>query len=257
MGHLGRETVMELCRQRFYWQGYEKDITHYIRKKCKCLKDKKPNKQQIAPLQSTITHEPFELVTIDHLHLDRSKGWYEYLLVVVDHFSKFVQGFPIKNKSGRAAADLLFTKCFLDFGFPKRILYDQGEEFDNKLFQRLSEITGVKPFRTTPYHPMGNRLSERLNRTIINILKTLPTTFKSNWKNHIKKLTEHRSTNYSPYFLLFGRNESLPVDLMFDINTNNDIKNKSQSDYIQNWQNAMKEVYSKIRQNNKILQRNS
>ena len=44
---------------------------------------------------------------------------------------------------------------------------------------------------------------------------------------------------------------------MFDINTNNDIKNKSHSDYIQNWQNAMKEVYSKIRQNNKILQENS
>ena len=44
---------------------------------------------------------------------------------------------------------------------------------------------------------------------------------------------------------------------MFDINTNNDIKNKSHSDYIQNWQNAMKEVYSKIHQNNKILQRNS
>ena len=44
---------------------------------------------------------------------------------------------------------------------------------------------------------------------------------------------------------------------MFDINANIDNKNKSHSDYIQNWQNAMKEVYSKIHQNNKILQRNS
>ena len=52
---------------------------------------------------------------------------------------------------------------------------------------------------------MGNGLCERMNRTMINMLKTLPTNFKSNWKNHIKKLTfayndtKHRSTNYSPY----------------------------------------------------------
>ena len=88
------------------------------------------------------------------------------------------------------------------------------------------------------------------------MLRTLLTKFKSNWKNQEKKLTfaynnaKHWSTNYSPYFLLFGRNGRLPVDLMFDINTNNDIKN---NDYIQNRQNAMKEVYRKIRQNNKIL----
>ena len=74
MGHLERERVIELCRQRFNWPGYEKDITDYIRKKCKCVKVKKPNKQQTAPLQSIITLEPFELVTIDYLHLDWSKG---------------------------------------------------------------------------------------------------------------------------------------------------------------------------------------
>ena len=189
VGHRRPERVIELCRQRFYWPGYEKDITHYIRKKCKCVKDKKPNKQQTVPLQSIITHEPFKLVTIDYLHLDQSKRGYEYLLVEVDHFSKFLQASPTENKSGRAAADLLFDKYFLDFGFPKRILHDQGKQFDNKLFKRLSEITGVKPSRATPYHTMGNGLCERRNRTIINMLKTLPTGFKSNWKNHIKKLT--------------------------------------------------------------------
>ena len=112
----------------------------------------------------------------------------------------------------------MFNKYFLDFGFPKRIPHDQGKQFDNKLLKRLSEITGVKPFQTTPYHHMGNGLRERMNRTLINMLKTLPATFKSNWKNHIKKLTfaynntKHLSTNYSPYFLLFGRNGRLPVD---------------------------------------------
>ena len=56
---------------------------------------------------------------------------------------------------------------------------------------------------------------------------------------------------------MFGRDGRLPVDFMFHINTNNDIKNKSHSDYIQNCQNAMNEVCSNTHQNNKILQRNS
>ena len=100
MGHLRPERVIELCRQLFYGPGYEKDITHYIRKQCRCAKDKKSNKQQTAPLQNIITHEPFELVTIDYLHLDQPKGGCEYLLVVVDHFSKFVQAFPTKISLG-------------------------------------------------------------------------------------------------------------------------------------------------------------
>ena len=134
MGHLGPERVVELCRQSFSWPCYEKDIVHYIRKKCKCLKEKNPNKQQTAPLQNIIAHGPFELVTTDYLHLDQSKREYEYLLVVVDHFCKFVQEFPTNNNSGRAAADLLFNEYFLDFGFPKGILHDQEKEFNNKLF---------------------------------------------------------------------------------------------------------------------------
>ena len=56
----------------------------------------------------------------------------------MDHFTKFVQAFPTKNKLGRSAADLLLKKYFLDFGFPNRILHNQGKECDDKLFKRLS-----------------------------------------------------------------------------------------------------------------------
>ena len=190
MGHLGPGSVIELCRQRFYWPGNEKDITHYIRKKCKCVKEKNPNKQQTAPLQSIITHEPFELVTIDFLHLNRSKGGYEYLLVVVDHFSKFVQAFPTKT----SLRELLLVYCLinifsiLDF-WNIFSMTKERNSVNLNISKCLSEIISIKPSRTTPCYPMRNALCERMNRTIINMLKTLPTTFKSNWKNHIQKLT--------------------------------------------------------------------
>ena len=133
------------------------------------FESKEAYQSQIASSETVSTNQSFELITIDYLHLDQCKGGYEYLLVVVHHFTKFAQAFPTKNKPGRFAADILFNKYFLEFGFPKRILQSQGKEFDNKLFKRLSEITGVKPSRTTPYHPMGNGLCERMNQTLLNI----------------------------------------------------------------------------------------
>ena len=210
MGHLGYGKVQELVKERFYWPNYEKDLKNFIEEKSKCKFDKKPNRNQTAPLRNIISKQPFELISIDYLLLDDCNGQYKYLFVVVDHFSKYAQAFPTKNKSGRTAAEILFDKYFLDHSFPQRILHDQGKEFDNKLFKRLEELIGIKRCRTTPYHPMGNRHCERMNRTIINILKILEQKHKNNWKNHIKKLTfaynntKHKTTGYSPHFLLFG-----------------------------------------------------
>ena len=151
------------------------------------MKDKKPNLAQRAPLETISTTQPFKLITIDYLHLDQCKGEYEYFLIVVDHFTKFALAFPTKNKSGRSAADTLFDKHFLDFRFPKRILHDQGIEFNNKFSKRLSEITRIKPSKTTPYRPMGKGLCKRKNQALLNTFKTLPENFKSDWKSHIKK----------------------------------------------------------------------
>ena len=220
MVHLGFGRVAELYKNRFYRWKYESHIKNYATKRCKCLEDTKLIQSQRALLNTISTTQPFELITIDYLQLDQCKGRYEYLLVVVDHFVKFAHPFPTKNKSGKFAADMLFNKYFLELGFPKGILHDQGKEFDNILFKRLSEITEVIPSRTTPYHLMGNRLCERMNQKLLNMLKTLPTNFKTDRKSYVKTFahnnTIHKATGFSLHFHLFGRNGRLPIDLLFD-----------------------------------------
>ena len=107
----------------------------------------------------------------------------------------------------------------LKFGTLNRILHDQGKEFENKLFDKLEQHFGIKTLRTTPYHSMGNGMVERLNSTVTQMLRTLSEKLKYKRKDSLNKLmyaynsTKHSVTGYSPYFLLFGRNLKLPIDI--------------------------------------------
>ena len=72
---------------------------------------------------------------------------------IVHHFTKFVQGYATRNKSRHTAAERLLNEYIPCFGFPSRIIHDQGGEFGNKMFKQLSELSGIKNLLTTPYHP--------------------------------------------------------------------------------------------------------
>ena len=85
MGHLGVERVLDLARQRFFWPNKRKDIEHFIHHVCRCLKRKQFNRHTVASLQPIVTTAPFQLISIDFVHLEQSSGGYQYILVVVDH----------------------------------------------------------------------------------------------------------------------------------------------------------------------------
>ena len=162
---------------------------------------------------------PLELVHLDYLCLEPGKGLDENVLVVTDHFTRYAQVYVTRTQTSQMTAKTLRDKFIVHYGFPKKILMDQGQNFESQLVADLCELMGVQKIWTSPYHLQTNGQCERFNSTLINMLGTLPKTKKSEWKNHIGTLvhtyncTWNSATGFSPYYLMYGRQPHLPVDV--------------------------------------------
>ncbi|PJE77806.1 hypothetical protein CI610_03263 [invertebrate metagenome] len=246
MGHLGRDKTLSLLQDRFFWVGMMRDAEEWIKVCRRCVLGKSPT-NSCAPLVNISSYQPLEIVCMDFLCLETSKGGYNDVLVITDHFTKYALAIPTKNTTAKTTADAFFHNFVVHYGLPKRIHSDRGPNFESQLLKDLCKVTGVAKSHTTPYHPMGNGLCERFNRTLISMLRTLENDQKKDWKTHISSLvhayncTRHETTGQSPYFLMFGRNPRLPVDLAFGLDFGH--KEKSMTAYVGDLRQRLKKAY--------------
>lgn len=220
MGHQGRDRTLLLCQDKFYWFGMAEQIQEYIQSCERCNRSKAPHIPHKAPLEPIVSSEPLEIVCMDYLSLETSKGGFNSILVITDHFTKFAIAIPTSNQSAANTAKILLQHFIYRFGIPTRLHSDQGGSFEAKIIKSLCETHGIKKSRTTPYHPQGDGITERFNRTLLDMLRTLDNSKKDDWKSHLNRLTHaynctpHTVTKFSPYFLMFGRHPRLPIDTL-------------------------------------------
>ena len=236
VGHQGRDRTLSLVRARFYWPGLEKDVEDKVKNCGRCIRRKTPVKPSAEMVNITST-QPMELICIDFLSLERSKGGIENILVITDHFTRYAQAFPTRNQLAKTTAKILFENFVVHYGFPARIHSDQGRNFESNLIKELCSLAGVAKSRTTPYHPMGNGMVERFNQTLLKMLGTLEDHQKQDWKSYVAPLvhaynaTRHDSTGFSPYFLMFGRHPRLAIDAYLGLQSSDDSNASSREHY--------------------------
>ena len=249
VGHQGRMRTLSLLRERFFWPGMQTEAIQHVLKCTRCLRRKTPS--HVAPLQPIHVTQPLELVHMDYLSLEPSKGNIENVLVITDHFTRYALAYPSKTQTVQATARILWDNFICHYGFPEKFISDQGRNFESYLIKELCKIAGVKKLHTTPYHPQGNGQCERFNSTLCNMLGTLSEEEKSDWKSylgcmtHAYNCTKHASTTYSPYYLMFGRHPRLPIDVEFGLPKSNSGDKSSTSRYVQKLRRRLNYAFQK------------
>ena len=259
MAHLGRDRTLDLVRQRFFWPGMARDVQDYIASCGRCLRRKVSHADR-APLISIQSCRPLELVCVDYLKIQPSGG-YGHVLVITDHFSKFAQAIPTRNETAKTTAKVLYENFIVRYGIPDRFHSDNGRSFECKLIIELCALMGIDKTHTTPYHAESNGIAERFNKTLLDMIGTLPPEKKTAWKDHISTVvhayncTRHETTGVSPYSLMFGREARLPVDVEYNI-MKADEDSDTYTEYVRSLKKRMEHAYDLAAKHSRAAQRN-
>ena len=152
IGHLGTSWSI---KDRFFWPNMIKDVEKHIKNCIRCINSK--SYKEIAPLQPVLATHPIQLVHIEYHTVElpkKYKGSFERdinVILVKDHFARYAQSFVTSSQSVNIGAKTLWDKYFMYYGFPEKIMSDQGRNFESKFIQELLYISHTKKVITTPY----------------------------------------------------------------------------------------------------------
>ena len=116
---------------------------------------------------------------------------------------------------------------------------DQGSNFESTLFKEVCKILGIQKTRTTPLHPQSDGMVELGNRTINSMIAAFASENQRNWDENIYLLmlayrsAVHDSTRVTPNEMMFGRQVTLPVELVLGKPPNSEEIPDSAPDYVE------------------------
>ena len=224
VAHQGQHRPTALMQECFWWPGMTQDLRNCIKKCGHCRKYEAA--PPVAPMKPLACSGPGELLHVDFTSIEGTVPLKEdpvicNILVLQDHFSKYVVAYVVKDQTARTAPENLGNGYFGLFGAPAYLVSDQGKAFTGHVITHLCELYGVQKLRTSPYHAQTNGQVECVNQMIIPMIGKLEEDRKACWSEHLPELllaynaTCSAVTGYSPYYLLFSRRPRIPVDYLF------------------------------------------
>uniref|UniRef100_A0AC34G5J3 Integrase catalytic domain-containing protein n=1 Tax=Panagrolaimus sp. ES5 TaxID=591445 RepID=A0AC34G5J3_9BILA len=165
------------------------------------------------------TDLPMQIVGMDIAEMPLSGKGYKYMLVIIDHFSKYAAAFPLQSKSAEEVAKVFLEHwCLREQRIPRQVISDMGREFDNKLMSRINALTNVEGIFSLGYNSQFNGLSERFIQTLKKILaKRVNQAFE--WSEVLPfalfayNTVPHKATGETPHFLLHGYDAYTPSQI--------------------------------------------
>lgn len=219
-GHAGTKRMYNNIRKYYYWSNMEKDINDYVKLCSKCQTQKYTTHIK-QPMEITSTaNSAFEKIFLDIVGpLDRDDYNYTYILTIQCELTKYVEAFPLHNKSSAEMANCFVNNFILKYGLPSVIATDRGTEFTSQLFKEVCTLLKINKLTSTAYHHQSIGALENTHKSLNAYLRIQTDNNPHDWSSWLPfwtfsyNTTTHSETKYTPYELVFGKRCILPSNL--------------------------------------------
>ena len=253
-GHLGTRKTMDQVQRRAYWIGWRGDVARFCKRCTNCSSYHRGQLPRSAPLRPIIAGAPFERLSIDLTgpHT-RSRRGSVYIFTCVDPFTKWAEAYPLPNKEAATVARVLVEQVFCRLGLPVAVLSDKGKEVDGNLMNEICRLLNIDKMRTTSYKASTNAAVERFHRTLNGMLGRVVDEHQKDWDCWLPyvmaayRSSRHEATEYTPNYLMMGRDVRAPVDIMYSGIPQDDTA-RTHDDYVEEVRDRMREAYDIVRE---------
>ena len=255
LAHLKINKTQEKVLHSYYFPNGKKKCEVQVKICEVCQRSQRAQRPQRHTYISTAQEgEPWERLSIDLVGpLPRSPEGNTHILTVKCCFTRYLEAFPLADTTAVSIAQILQGEVICRYGCPQRIHSDQGANLTANLMKELYSILGITPSTTPAYNPKSNPV-ERSHRELGVMLKAMCLeNGTANWESQLRacvyalNTSRNRSTGFTPYFLLFGREASTKTDLIFG-NTSN-YQARGPSEYVNQSRDRLQVAYQYVRHN--------
>ena len=225
LSHPGVDGTTRLVKRSFVWFGMKKDLARWV-SECRSCAKSKVHRHNIAEVE-TVVPPPEGRLT--HVYIDLTgplgtSSGYEYLMVIIDRFTRYVHAVPLADITADTCIEGFIRHWVAWAGCPQHIFTDRGPQFVSSAWADMCRYLGASLHHSTAYHPQAQGLIERFNRTLKNSLRACGDP--SKWYDHLPwVLLALRNTPkpdlqlYSPSEILLGESVRLPGVIFEDRHT--------------------------------------
>ena len=219
-GHFSIKKTTALIKSKYFWHRMFKDITDFVKSCYRCQRVKRKFPATNLPLHPLPVTGVF-----GRLHMDivgpiyKSFEGHEYILVVVDSFSRWVEAWPMRTQTAAEIARLLHDEVFCRYGAAIEIISNKGQNFLSKLVNAVCEIYQVTCHSTSSYRPQSIGCVERQNASIVQTIRMYVDRSQRNWYlvlpvalMSLPNAPNLKTSGFLPFQMLFGCQMRIPFD---------------------------------------------
>ncbi|UYV76114.1 hypothetical protein LAZ67_13002577, partial [Cordylochernes scorpioides] len=221
-GHLGFARTYDRIRKRYFWPGLYNSVRRYVAHCKECQRRKGENKLpagKLIPIKPPSF--PFQKIGMDLLGRfplsDKGNRW---IIVCTDYLTKYAIAKALPSGTAAEIATFILEEVILKHGAPREIITDRGRAFMSQMVKEVTSRCKISHLFTTAYHPQTNGLTERLNKTLGDMLSMYVDAEQRDWDSVLPYVifayntAQQGSTRFSPFFLVHGREAETLLDVL-------------------------------------------